>query len=150
MYVATKHSSNKDCYSKIRNLVQQCFERQANTQQLSHANIYILTAATLLLIKWHVQPIGSIKLYVTTEDQHQQLPNILVSRQLRMLIQIKVSSNILKSKQEITQFAAIKVSKTKRELIDAGHQVIKQQNMLHVVTSKRQVWALGILLWVHV
>ena len=48
-----------------------------------------------------------------------------------MLIQIKASTNILKRKWEITQFAAIKVSK--RELIDVEDQIIKQLNIIHVV-----------------
>ena len=48
-----------------------------------------------------------------------------------MLIQIKASTYILKRKWEITQFAAIKVSK--RELIDAEHHIIKQLDILHEV-----------------
>ena len=53
-----------------------------------------------------------------------------------------MSSNILKRKQEITQFAAIKVSKTKRELIDAGHQVIKIAE--YIACSNQQKAGMGI------
>jgi len=30
----------------------------------------MLTAAAVLLIEWHVQPIDSVKPYITIEDQH--------------------------------------------------------------------------------